>query len=618
MFLHRAALVVRATAPGNCQVAPRFGEHGARTSLFPSLRRAVLRRGRRRGIVALTVLAAHCAHGAEVRVEIEGLDRALAEAAQARIELTQYAGRQVSAAQVRRLFARAEAQIRTALEPFGYYQPRIRSSLEQPEESRYVASFRVDAGEPVRVRKAQVRVGGVAAELPAVRTAIESFRPRIGEQLDHGVYEASKQSIETALNDNGFLAAELLRHRVAVTRATNSADIDLAWEGGPRYRLGEVRFSESQFRPGFLQRYVPWKEGDGYSTDQLLILQQQLVDANYFSSVAVQPLLKEAQDTVVPVEVLLIPAPRTVYRAALFTSTDTGPGIRLGLDRRWVNDRGHKLSADIEYAQYLQRASTTYAIPRPGPNQRSYNFGAAYEDVETESTRSRLLRAAANDSRIWEGFFRTLGLQYLSGDFEIADEQRNSSILFAEAMLTRSRADNFSFPLHGHSLAFSLRGAPENPLSDTSFVRFSADARWVRQVNAEGRVILHGGLGTMVVDDFDALPPELRFFAGGDRTVRGFGYQEIGEINSTGGVIGGEHLVYGGVEYEHYFVRNWGAAVFVDAGDAFSDELRIQVGAGLGLRWRSPVGLVRVDVGHTVVSDFGSGWQLHLVIGPDL
>jgi len=62
----------------------------------------------------------------------------------------------------------------------------------------------------------------------------------------------------------------------------------------------------------------------------------------------------------------------------------------------------------------------------------------------------------------------------------------------------------------------------------------------------------------------------------------------------------------------------WGAAVFVDAGDAFSDELRVQVGVGLGLRWRSPVGLVRVDVGHTVVSDFGSGWQLHLVIGPDL
>jgi translocation and assembly module TamA len=122
----------------------------------------------------------------------------------------------------------------------------------------------------------------------------------------------------------------------------------------------------------------------------------------------------------------------------------------------------------------------------------------------------------------------------------------------------------------------------------------------------------------MVVDDFDALPPELRFFAGGDRSIRGFDYQQIGETNAQGDVIGGEYLAAASVEYEHYFWGNWGAAAFVDAGDAFKSHFDANVGAGLGVRWKSPIGLLRLDVARPVVSDFDHSWRIHLVIGPDI
>src|SRR5690606_17764014 len=118
-----------------------------------------------------------------------------------------------------------------------------------------------------------------------------------------------------------------------------------------------------------------------------------------------------------------------------------------------------------------------------------------------------------------------------------------------------------------------------------------AEAKWVRPASRQSRLILRAALGAMVVDDFDALPPELRFFAGGDRSVRGFDYQEIGEVNETGGVIGGKYLTVASAEYEYYFLQNWGAAVFVDAGDAYSSSFEANVGAGIGLRWRSPVGI---------------------------
>jgi translocation and assembly module TamA len=568
--------------------------------------------------IALALVMGADALAARVGIQIEGLPKELAEAARASLELAHYADRDVSDAQVRRLFARSEEQIRAALEPFGYYSAQVKGDLQRTDEQNYQAVFAVQPGEPVIVRKADVRVMGSAAELPAVKQALDAFKPAVGEPMDHGAYESSKARIDTALRADGYLDAKLVQRRVGVMRGAHSADIELAWDSGQRYRLGEATFLESQFSPGFLQRYVPWKPGDYYSADQLLALQQRLVDADYFSSVAVQPLTDQVADGVVPVEVLLIPAKRTVYSAGVFVSTDTGAGVRASMDRRWMNRSGHKLRTDLEYSQRLENYGVTYKIPRPGPDNRSYNFGIAYRDEQTDTSITRNIRLAANDSRDWKGFVRTIGLQYLGGDFEIADEWNSSNLLFAEGVLSRKRADNLSFVARGYSLNFALRAALESVLSDTTFVQVGADAKWIRRVEEDGRVILRGGLGAMTVDDFDALPPELRFFAGGDRTVRGFDYEELGARNADGKVIGGKYLAYLGAEYEHYFLPNWGAAVFTDAGDAFSDRFSTNVSVGIGVRWKSPIGVVRVDIAKPVVTDYDDGLRFHVVVGPDL
>lgn len=580
--------------------------------------------GAGRGTCALAVLVAalSCAAPAladRVTVTINGIEEDMLESARANLELKQYEERDVSPAEARRLFDRGKEQIARSLEPFGYYNPRVEGRLERPEPGKFHAIFDVNRGEPVIVQQASVEVTPEAAELEPVKLALERFEPKHGTRLDHGAYERSKQQIAAALANDGYLAAQPVRHKVSVVRSANTAEIDLAFDAGPRHRLGELRFSKSQFPDSFLQKYKPWKEGEYYSADKLLSLQQALVDADYFTSVAVAPDLEHAADGVVPVDVMLIPAKRTLYTANIYFSTDSGPGTKLGVQRRWLNQRGHKLGGEIEYSSRLQEISTTYQIPKPGVPYRNYTIGAGYRDEETDTSRSRMARLAANEvTERWKGFTRTLGLQYLNGDFEIADQRGSTSLLYAEGLLTRKKADDRYFPAAGYSLLYGLRFAFESLLSDTSFTQVRAEGKWLRKVGDDGRVLLRTALGAMIVDDFDALPPELRFFAGGDRSVRGFDYQEIGEVNSTGGVIGGEYLMVGSAEYEHFFLDNWGAAVFVDAGDAFKSSFDANVGAGIGLRWKSPIGLVRVDIARPVVTDLDDKWRLHLVIGPDL
>lgn len=555
-----------------------------------------------------------------VAVTINGIEDPILESARANLELMQYQERDVSAAEVRRLFDRGKEQLARSLEPFGYYNPQVEGRLERPEPGKFQAIYEVKVGEPVIVQQARIEVGPESAtQVESVQLALQSFEPKHGKRLDHGEYERSKEQIATALANDGYLKARLVRHKVSVVKSANTAEIDLAWDAGERHRLGPVRFSESQFPDAFLQRYKPWQDGEFYSADKMLALQQSLVDADYFTSVAVTPDLEHAADGVVPIDVMLIPAKRTLYTANVYVSTDSGPGTELGIERRWLNRRGHKLGASMEYSARLEEISTRYQIPKPGLRNRNYTIGAGYRDEETDTSTSRMARFAATEVvDRWKGFQRTVGLQYLNGDFEIAEQQGSTSLLYAEGLLTRKAADDRYFPAAGYSLLYGLRFAYESLLSDTSFAQARAEAKWLKKLGEDGRVIVRAAVGAMTVDNFDALPPELRFFAGGDRSIRGFDYQQIGETDAEGGVIGGEYLLVGSGEYEHFFLDNWGAAVFVDGGDAFKSNFDANVGAGVGLRWKSPIGLVRVDIARPVVSDLDDSWRVHLVIGPDL
>lgn len=561
-----------------------------------------------------------------LKVNVSGVDKDLADAVKGQLTASQYAGRKdVSATQARVLASDVEKQATVALQPYGYYNATVASQLTQAGTA-WTLDLAITPGPATKVTALDIQVPDIALDLSPVRHAVRSFHPRAGEQMDDAVYEASKSTLASALLETGWLDAKPTVHKVEVTRADNRAAIHLHYTVGERYKLGEVSFEGSQFRPGFLQRYVPWESGDWYSQSSLLALQQALTDADYFSIVDVEPDLADAKDHVVPVKVELAPAKRTVYTAGVFVGTDTGPGVRGGVKRRWINDRGHTLDNQLLIAQRLKTAQSIYTIPRPGHDHASFNLGIGYRDENTKTSLSRTFSLAANETRDWHGFVRTLGLHLVGGTFTVGNsggntnlpgvEHGSSVLVYAEGALTKKVADNPQFVRRGYSLNLVARAGPG---IDTRFAQAQADVVWIRALGRRNRLILRGDAGVTSVADFSKLPPQLRFFAGGDRTIRGYAYQALGPRNSYGRVVGGQRLLVASATVEHYFTRNWGMAAFVDTGDAFDGTaFHPQTGAGLGLRWRSPVGMVRVDVGVPVNNAYYHGAQLHIVIGPDL
>lgn len=582
----------------------------------------------RRLIVLPLLLAPWLAH-AGVQLVVDGVEDPLKLAVSSGVDLSEYANREVTEAQVRRLYEQSLDQAKTALEPYGYYEAKVQGQLE-PVGNDWRVTLHVTPGEPVKVTEVEIKLDPTAAKIGAIRRAQRAIENLKGQTLNHGEYDSNRDALSGALTANGFLDARLVTHRVDVNRGERSAVIHLEWQAGQRYKFGEVHFEGSQFNEGFLQRYVPFKAGEYFAQDKLLQLQQALNGADYFSVVNVLPDIDDKKNGVVDVKVELSPAKRTIYSGGPFIGTDTGFGVRADMERRWVNRNGHKWKNELIVAQKLKTLSTLYTVPLPGPNQRSFNYGATYRDSNTDTSKSKTLELVANETREWHGWVRTIGIHALDGTFTVGQkagesdnvpglEHGQSNLFYPEATLSRKSGDNPIFVRSGWSLVFTARSTVGSLLSDASFSQVTADGKWITSFWGNNRFIVRGSAGATWTNNFDDLPPQLRFFAGGDRSVRGYSYQSIGPKNSFGRVIGGENLLVGSTEVEHYFTRQWGMAAFVDAGNAFNGtDYRPKIGAGLGVRWLSPVGMIRVDLGTPVHNPDEHGVELHVVIGPDL
>ncbi len=543
-------------------------------------------------------------HNAEQSISLQRLDSTLRA--------------QLSEERLSFLLRKAPEEIRTALEPYGYYDTQVKADTQRSGDAVTVV-FDVTLGEPVRVREQQVVMDGQAQDDAVVSEAVQGFVPGKGAVLDHRLYEANKNNVNQRLGQRGYFDANIAEHKVEVTRAEHAADMNVRWDSGVRYRIGETRFGPNQFKPGLFDKLVPWKDDDFYNQQKLFDLQQSLADLDYFSVIDVSPKLDEKKDGKVPIEISTTPGKRNVYSAGLSYGTDSGAGVQLGFNRRWLNKRGHKADAQLEIAQRRKIIGARYRVPAFDWLNGFYTLRTGLRDEQTDAINQQLLEVVGErDGRV-HGWNVLAGLHYQREryeDFMIPQLNRYATLVFPSLSASVSNGDDKLYPTRGWGLSTELRGGTTSIGSDVDFAQVRLKGSFVFSLGHLNRVLLRGEIGRSFTKDFDQLPPSLRFFAGGDNSIRGYGYQEVGP-RVLGRVVGGRNLAVVSAEFEHRFTQTWGGAVFVDAGDAFNDRPVTHVGVGFGVRWRSPVGPVRIDLAHGL-NDPKSPIRLHLNIGTDL
>ena len=246
----------------------------------------------------------------------------------------------------------------------------------------------------------------------------------------------------------------------------------------------------------------------------------------------------------------------------------------------------------------------------------SYNALLGTQEIGDLETDQLSLGGSWNDT--WRGLQRRLYVVAHREDWNESSAALSENVLYPGMHLRSRQAADPLFTRKGYSWSSDIRGGAESLASSTSFLRLHATGAVVRPLTDRARLLLRAEYGAINADEFTKLPPSQRFFAGGDRSVRGYEFEKLGPKDASGATVGGRYLFVGTVELDYLFFGNYGAAVFVDAGNAANESWPdLKRSVGIGFRWRSPVGMVRIDVAHPL-DDPEKDYRLHLSIGSDL
>ncbi len=513
----------------------------------------------------------------------------------------------------------AEQQAEKAAQALGYYQAQIDSEIQDGENPRLV--IKVLPGEPIRLRNVVVRVEGPAASLKAFKVP-RSDALKAGAVLNHGHYEDAKRLIQNQASRYGFFSGRFTSQRLAIDPRAGVADIELVYDSGPRYSLGKVMFSgDSPFDEDLLKRMVPFKENTPYDSQLIAELNQAMQASGYFEGVRVDAAPTAAVGQVIPVTVQLeTRKPRTMGLGLGF-STDVGVRGKANWTRHWANAQGHSYGFESELSAPRQNVGLWYDVPLDPPLTDKLRFagGYQYEEIAGTDSLSKLLTVGPEwHSKLPSGWERVISLKWQREEYRLGDDSGLSTLLMPGISYSYLRSDDRIDPHKGYRLQFDAQVAKEGLGSDANLVRGNVLLKGLTTVAQNHRFLGRVQFGGNFTDGYTSIPPSLRFFAGGDQSVRGYDYQTLSPTNSDGDRIGGRYMVAGSVEYQYSIAEKWRLATFVDQGNSFNnlDLPSLKTGVGFGVRWVSPVGPLRLDLAHPLDDD--GGVRLHFSMGPEL
>ena len=506
-----------------------------------------------------------------------------------------------------------------ASQALGYYQPTIDAEVKAGDPPRL--ELNIDPGEPVHLRNVTVRVEGPASSLTAFQIPpSDDLKP--GAVLNQGNYEDAKRLILNRALRYGFFDGKFLKHEILVDPKGGFADINLVYESGPRYTLGKVTFAgNAPFDQTLLDRLVPFKPDTPYDSQLIAELNQNLQGSGYFETVQVDAAPSTAVGTVIPVDVdLYTRKPRTMT-LGLGYSTDMGPRGKASWTRHWDNPRGDSYGFESEISQPKQNVGAWYDIPLDPPLTDKLRFAAGYqyEEIANTDTLSKLLTLGPEwHSKMDNGWTRVVFLRWQHEQYRLGDDSGLSTLLMPGVSFSVVRSDNRIDPSHGYSVTSSIEVAKEGLMSDTNLLHGDVQFKALTTLWEKHRFLGRVQFGGSATNGYKQVPPSLRFFAGGDQSVRGYAYQSLSPKNSEGDRIGGRYMLTGSLEYQYQFAEKWRWATFVDQGNAFNNlELpSLKTGVGVGIRYISPIGPIRLDLAHALDDD--GGIQLHFSMGPEL
>lgn len=554
-------------------------------------------------------------HGAyaDVSLTLKGIDGALEENVSAYLSSIPATDYSTSL----RFQARLDQSITEALNALGYYHAKISYSIPEGNDELIVS---IKPGLPVKVKVMDVVITGEAKDDEEFAKLIERSPLKVGKVLNQGEYDSLKSGIRNLALQRGYFNGDYKLSKLEVIPDFNEANVRLHYDSGIRYHFGPINITGSQIWENRVESMRPFEIGEPYLVSQVGEYNQNLSNTDWFSSVFVEPdLSKLDEGRELPIKVSLAPASKNQIETGLGYSTDTGVRGTLKWKKPWVSSRGHSFNTALSLSKPEQTITAGYKIPLDDVLREYYQLQFGLKHLDNRDTES--LESNLAVERHWltdGGWHKTIYVRHLYENFSQGLQDDGVQFVLPGATFSRTRVRGGNMPMWGDKQSVTIEYGDPALLSETRVLRLLGRSSWIRGIGDNHRGLFRLEGGANITDEFEKLSPSLRFFAGGDNNIRGYGYESISPVDESGALTGGKYIVSSTLEYQYRVYGNWWAATFYDIGDAFNETPEWKSGAGVGIRWASPVGPVSFDFAWGLDEKPEREFRIHFSLGPEL
>ncbi len=509
-----------------------------------------------------------------------------------------------------------------SLAALGYYSAEVKANRSTSRDGDFI-DVRVTLNDPTLINSITVSIQGPAKDDPEFMRSLVDIPLQKNAVFVSTDYEAAKAQLIDAAQDLGYFGFDFITNEVRVSRRNLTADVTIVANSGERYTFGVIRYDQTIFNEEFLERWMPFREGEPYESSLIAEAVQNLQSSGYFDSVRVLPQRDPRYGRTVPVRIELAKKDNNLIGLGLGYATDTKLRTKLTWGRPLLNRFGHSAEVQLELSRVRQTASVSYTIPRR--NQPLFNYFAIEYGLKNEPTaENKSFLSTLSFQRVrrlsssWQ---ESLFLRWERERYTIGDEDPVITDLWLPGVSwSRTRSKGSPFLQWGQSSTIQLLYGSRKLFSTVDLYKTKINFKYIRAVSERNTLITAAQYGAISSNDFARVPVSQRFFAGGDNSIRGFKYLDVSPRNDDGVAVGGRYLEVLSLEHNYRFRDQWSSAVFIDGGRAFNNfDEPYSVGAGVGIRWQSPVGPFRLDVAMPVNENVEDRQvRIHLSLGPDL
>jgi len=574
------------------------------------------------GCLLLASLVCSSAYALTVAVEVSDLDSDSRTSLLNSVSLYQQREQtNLTEEHILRLIQIGTNELNKAMQAFGYFEAKTTATDSINDSGERNIIFSISKGQVIQVSKLKMSITGDGRTQAELLQWIKDFPLKESTPLHQINYEIAKKNLFQLFHELGYFAGQLTQHEILVDPKSHSAAISIAIDTGRRSNFGNIEFSQTNavFNEVYLRKFLNVKPGDPFSGTKLNELHERLVSSGEFSKIDIEADINQQIDFLVPVKLVLEPKKRSKYTFGAGYGTDTGSRIKLGLERRRITSSAHQIAGEALLSNKQISLKGSYRIPLNKPYS-DYFLSTGERFIEKLDTHYRQTNSASFSSNYkLSNWLRSYLVSIESETYRINGEPENHTRYVIPGLVLSYLPDqNSVLSQFSPTWILKLKFSREEIFSAANLSQMYSYSQLNVRLTPRLSLVSRLSAGFTDIEDISKLPASLRFFAGGDNSIRGFAYNSLGPINEAGEVEGGKNLLVFSVEGRRKQGTDKEISIFFDMGNAYNQELlELESGAGVGFGWQFPFGVVRIYAA-SALSSAGNPWRLHLNLGAQL